>query len=708
MERFMSVVSPSVTSYEVRGDIGIIWINNPPVNALSQALRDGIYAAVNAAQDDATKALILICKGRTFIAGADISEFDKAPTEPSFNQVLATIEQSSKPMVAAIHGTALGGGLETALACHYRCAVSTAMVGLPEVKLGLLPGAGGTQRAPRLTGVEAAIKLITSGNPIKAKAAVGLNLIDYIIDGDDLLEGALAYTQQLLADKAPLLKVRDITIDPASFDPAIFDQSRKQLSRRARGQLAPQRIVDCIEAAATTSFDEGLATEGRLFMDLKDGSQSAAMRHMFFAQREANKVKGIVKETVKRPIQSVAIIGGGTMGGGIAMNFANVGIPVTMLEINDEALQRGLGIIDKNYSMTVKKGRLSEEQKHGCMSLISGTTDYQDLATADLVIEAVFENLEIKQQVFAKLDKVCKPGAILASNTSYQDVNAIAAATQRPEDVIGLHFFSPANIMKLLEIVRADKTSDEVIATSMAVAKAIGKVPVLSGVCFGFIGNRMFSEYGRETQLCLIEGASAEQIDRVMEDYGMAMGPLAVSDLAGIDIGYKVREGLSEEEKGDPRSFCVADALVEQGRLGQKTGAGFYQYDAQTRARISDPEVSALIEAKAAEYNVSRRDFSDEEIRDRLLLPLINEGAKILQEGIAQRSGDIDVVYVFGYGFPVYHGGPMQYADHLGLETVYQKLNALHQQSGEDYWQPADLIKTLAETGSSFAKWSQE
>ena len=698
----------SVVSYEISGDIGIIWINNPPVNALSQALRDGIFGAVKAAQNDATKALLLICQGRTFIAGADISEFGKAPTEPSFNEVLETIELSSKPVIAAIHGTALGGGLETALACHYRCAVKSAMVGLPEVKLGLLPGAGGTQRVPRLTGVEAAIKLITSGTPIKAKAAVGLNLIDHIIDGDDLLEGALAYAEQLIASHAPLLRARDKSIDAASFDAGIFDSSRQQLSLRARGQLAPQRIVDCIEAAATLPFDQGLATEQRHFAECIESSQSAAMRHMFFAQREANKIKGLGKETAKRPIQSVAIIGGGTMGGGIAMNFANVGIPVTMLEINDEALQRGLGIIDKNYSMTVKKGKLSEEQKQGCLSLINGTTDYQDLANADLVIEAVFENLEIKQQVFATLDKVCKPGAILATNTSYQDVNAIAAATQRPEDVIGLHFFSPANIMKLLEIVRAEKTSDEVIATSMAVAKAIGKVPVLSGVCFGFIGNRMLSQYGREAQLCLIEGASAEQIDRVMENYGMAMGPLAVTDLAGIDIGYKVREGLSDEEKGDPRSYCIADALVEQGRLGQKSGAGFYQYDPQTRARISDPEVDALIAAQAAKYGISRRDFSDEEILDRLLLPLINEGAKILQEGIAQRPGDIDVVYVFGYGFPVYHGGPMHYADHIGLETVYKKLSAFQQQSGEDYWQPSDLIKTLAESGSSFAKWSQE
>ncbi len=698
----------SVVSYEIQGDIGIIWIDNPPVNALSQALREGIHGAITGAQNDNCKALLLICSGRTFIAGADISEFGKPATKPAFNEILETIELSSKPVIAAIHGTALGGGLETALACHYRCAVKSAMVGLPEVKLGLLPGAGGTQRVPRLTGVEAAIALMTSGTPIKAQAAIGLNLIDHIIDGDDLLEGALAYAQQLIADNAPLRRVRDINIDTASFKADIFDGSRQQLSRRAKGQMAPQRIVDCIEAAATLPFDEGLAAEQRHFKDCIESSQSAAMRQLFFAQREATKIKGLGKETAKRPIQSVAIIGGGTMGGGIAMNFANVGIPVTMLEINDEALQRGLGIIDKNYSVTVKKGKLSEEQKQGCLSLISGTTDYQDLANADLVIEAVFENLEIKQQVFATLDKVCKPGAILATNTSYQDVNAIAAATQRPEDVIGLHFFSPANIMKLLEIVRAEKTSDEVIATSMAVAKAIGKVPVLSGVCFGFIGNRMLSQYGREAQLCLIEGASAEQIDRVMENYGMAMGPLAVSDLAGIDIGYKVRESLSDDEKGDPRSYCIADALVEQGRLGQKSGAGFYQYDPQTRARISDPDVVALIAAQAVKYGVSRRDFSDEEILDRLLLPLINEGAKILQEGIAQRPGDIDVVYVFGYGFPVYHGGPMHYADHIGLETVYKKLSAFQQQSGEDYWQPAELIKTLAESGSSFAKWSQE
>ena len=477
----------SVVSYEMQGDIGIIWIDNPPVNALSQALRDGIYDAVTAAQDDHSKALLLICRGRTFIAGADISEFGKPLTGRDFNQVLECIEHSAKPIIAAIHGTALGGGLETALACHYRCALPSAMVGLPEVHLGLLPGAGGTQRVPRLIGVEAAIKMITSGAPIKAAAALEAKLIDHMVDGDDLLAGALAYAEQLIANAEPLLRVRDITIDSASFDAAIFDLSRKQLSRQARGQVAPQRIVDCIEAAATMPFDQGLAIEQGHFLDCMASSQSAAMRHIFFAQREANKIKDLPKETSKRHIQSVAIIGGGTMGGGIAMNFANAGVPVTMLEINDQALQRGLAIVDKNYTATVKKGKLSEAKKQRCMDLITGTTNYQDLANVDLVIEAVFENLDIKKQVFAKLDEVCKPGAILATNTSYQDVNAIAAATQRPEDVIGLHFFSTANIMKLLEIVRADKTSDEVIATSMVVAKAIGKVPVLSGVCFGLL-----------------------------------------------------------------------------------------------------------------------------------------------------------------------------------------------------------------------------
>jgi 3-hydroxyacyl-CoA dehydrogenase len=698
----------SVVDYQVHEQIGIIWINNPPVNALSSELRNGIHQAVLNAQSDATKALLLICKGRTFIAGADISEFDKPATKPSFNDILGTIESSSKPVIAAIHGTALGGGLETALACHYRCAVGSAMVGLPEVKLGLLPGAGGTQRVPRLIGIEAAIKMITGGNPIPAAAALSAKLIDHVIDGDDLLQGALAYTEQLIADNAPLKRVRDITIDPSSIPAGTFDTIRAQFAVQARGLIAPQQIINCIEAAATLPFDEGLAAEQRFFHECMVSSQSAAMRHMFFAQREANKIKGLPKDTPQRPIKSVAIIGGGTMGGGIAMNFASIGIPVTLLEINPEALQRGLGIVEKNYSNSVKKGKLSDAKKQACMDLISGTTDYQDLAHVDLVIEAVFENLAIKQQVFSQLDKVCKPGAILATNTSYQNIDQIAAATQRPQDVIGLHFFSPANIMKLLEIVRADKTADDVIATAMQLAKTIGKVPVLARVCDGFIGNRMFSEYSREAQLCLIEGSTPEQIDTVMQDFGMAMGPIAVGDLAGIDIGYKVREVLSDEQKGNPASYCIADALVEMGRLGQKTGAGYYKYDAQTRARTNDPEVMALVGSMAVAHNITRREFSDAELVLRLILPLINEGAKILEEGIAQRPGDIDVVYVFGYGFPVYRGGPMQYADELGLASVYEQLTRLHQETGEASWQPATLIKTLAETGSSFAQWANE
>ena len=698
----------SVVDYQVHEQMGIIWINNPPVNALSSELRNGIQQAVLNAQSDATNALLLICKGRTFIAGADISEFDKPATKPSFNDILGTIESSSKPVIAAIHGTALGGGLETALACHYRCAVGSAMVGLPEVKLGLLPGAGGTQRVPRLIGIEAAIKMITGGNPIPAAAALSAKLIDHVIDGDDLLQGALAYTEQLIADNAPLKRVRDITIDPSSIPAGTFDTIRAQFAVQARGLIAPQQIINCIEAAATLPFDEGLAAEQRFFHECMVSSQSAAMRHMFFAQREANKIKGLPKDTPQRPIKSVAIIGGGTMGGGIAMNFASIGIPVTLLEINPEALQRGLGIVEKNYSNSVKKGKLSDAKKQACMDLISGTTDYQDLAHVDLVIEAVFENLAIKQQVFSQLDKVCKPGAILATNTSYQNIDQIAAATQRPQDVIGLHFFSPANIMKLLEIVRADKTADDVIATAMQLAKTIGKVPVLARVCDGFIGNRMFSEYSREAQLCLIEGSTPEQIDTVMQDFGMAMGPIAVGDLAGIDIGYKVREVLSDEQKGNPASYCIADALVEMGRLGQKTGAGYYKYDAQTRARTNDPEVMALVESMAVAHNITRREFSDAELVLRLILPLINEGAKILEEGIAQRPGDIDVVYVFGYGFPVYRGGPMQYADELGLASVYEQLTRLHQETGEASWQPATLIKTLAETGSSFAQWANE
>jgi 3-hydroxyacyl-CoA dehydrogenase len=695
----------SVVSYQLEGDIGVIRLNNPPVNALSHALRSGIQDAVTQAQDDASLALVLMCEGRTFIAGADISEFGKPPMLPSLPELLIVLEASKKPIIAAIHGTALGGGLETALACHYRCALPSAQVGLPEVKLGLLPGAGGTQRVPRLTGVKAALDLMTTGAPIAAAQALNIGLIDKVVEGD-LLSAALDFANEVIAQGAELKRVSDLEVGKTTASAEFFAEYRKTLSKRLRGQEAPHRIVECIEAALNTPFDEGLKVERRLFVECMQSSQSAALQHMFFAERMSSKVKNLPKDTQLKDIKRVGIIGGGLMGGGIAMNFVNVGIPVTLLEISQEALQRGKDLIAKNYAMTVSKGKLTVELATQRQDMITGTTDYNDLADMDLVIEAVFENLEIKKQVFAKLDNVCKQGAILASNTSYQDVNLIAQSTSRPQDVIGLHFFSPANVMKLLEIVRGDETSDEVVATSMAIAKSIKKVPALSRVCYGFIGNRMLRHYAREAQLCLLEGSTPQNIDAVMQKFGMAMGPLAVGDLAGIDIGYKAREGLTDEQKGDVRTYCIADALYEMGRLGQKTGAGYYQYDPDTRQRSVDPVVMEVIEAQAKKRGVERKVISDKTILDRLTFALINEGFKILEEGIAQRPSDIDVVYAFGYGFPAYRGGPMFYADTIGLEKIYHTVCEFADTYGEELWQPAALLKQLVEEGKTLTQWA--
>jgi 3-hydroxyacyl-CoA dehydrogenase len=699
----------SVVSYQLEGDIGVIRLNNPPVNALSHALRSGIQDAVTQAQDDASLALVLMCEGRTFIAGADISEFGKPPISPSLSDLLIVIEASKKPIIAAIHGTALGGGLETALACHYRCALPSAQVGLPEVKLGLLPGAGGTQRVPRLTGVKAALDLMTTGAPIAAAQALNIGLIDKVVEGD-LLSAALDFANEVIEQGAELKRVRDLEVDKtatsAEYFAELFTDYRKTLSKRFRGQEAPHRIVECIEGALNTPFDEGLKVERRLFVECMQSSQSAALQHMFFAQRMSSKVKDLPKDTQLKDIKRVGIIGGGLMGGGIAMNFVNVGIPVTLLEISQEALQRGKDLIAKNYAMTVSKGKLTVELATQRQDMITGTTDYHDLADMDLVIEAVFENLDIKKQVFAKLDNVCKQGAILASNTSYQDVNLIAQSTSRPQDVIGLHFFSPANVMKLLEIVRGDETSNEVVATSMAIAKSIKKVPALSRVCYGFIGNRMLRHYAREAQLCLLEGSTPQDIDAVMQNFGMAMGPLAVGDLAGIDIGYKAREGLTDEQKGDVRTYCIADALYEMGRLGQKTGAGYYQYDPDTRQRSVDPVVLEVIEAQAKKRGVERKVISDKTILERLTFALINEGFKILEEGIAQRPSDIDVVYAFGYGFPAYRGGPMFYADTIGLEKIYHTICEFADTYGEEFWQPAALLKQLVEEGKTLTQWA--
>ena len=693
----------SSVRYELVDGIGVITVDNPPVNALSHAVRQGIHDALAAAQQDTSIAVLIVCEGRTFIAGADITEFGKPPKEPHLPDLCNSIEASSKLVVAAVHGTALGGGLEVALACHYRCAVQGARVGFPEVKLGLLPGAGGTQRLPRLIGAGAALDLMTSGNPVDAAQAANLGLIDHIVDGD-LGDAALAWCGELAAKDVQRRRTSELAVE--SVPDGMLDAYRATLARRARGQIAPQKIVDCVEASLTLPFTEGLRIERENFIECLQSPQSAALRHMFFAEREAARVQGLSKDTPLRDVNRVGVIGAGTMGSGIAMNFANAGMQVALLEVSDEALGKGLGIIDRNYQGGVKRGKMSEEQALEYRGRITGTTDYESLSDADLVIEAVFENLELKQEVFGKLDAVCRQGAILATNTSYQNVDRIAAATKRPQDVIGLHFFSPAHIMKLLEVVRAEKTADDVLATCMALAKKIRKTPVVSGVCYGFIGNRMLGHYAREAQLCVIEGATPEQVDAVMEEWGMAMGPLAVFDLAGLDVGFKARQGLPEAERGDPRAFRVADALVEMNRLGQKTGAGFYRYDPDTRKRSSDPEVLTLIEREAAELGVTRGDIDADEIVDRLLFALVNEGMNILDDGIAQRPGDIDVVYVYGYGFPAWRGGPMHYADSVGLANVLERVREFEQRFGSENWTPAPLLEKLVSNGNTLAEWA--
>lgn len=691
--------------YEVIGNVGIVSINNPPVNALSHSVRAGIQASLRAALADTTKAILIVCEGRTFIAGADIKEFGKAPQAPFLPDLLDEIEAATKPVVAAIHGTALGGGFELCLASHYRCSTETARVGLPEVKLGLLPGAGGTQRVPRLAGIRAALELITSGKPIAAKAAVTLGLVDRVVEGD-LKTAALAYAEELLAQGAACRRTGELAAPDA--DTASCAEFRTMLAKRARGQIAPQRIVDCIEASSQQTFAEGKQTERVAFLELLAGSQSAGMRQLFFAEREAGKVSGISKKTPLRDINAVAVVGAGTMGSGIAMNFANAGLPVTLLELNDVALDRGLDAIARNYAGGVKRGKMTETEAAVTRELVQGTTDYADLADADLVIEAVFEDLGLKQDIFGKLDEVCKRGAILATNTSYQDVNKIAAVTRRPADVIGLHFFSPAHIMKLLEVVRAEKTADDVLATCMLMAKKIRKVPVVSGVCYGFIGNRMLQHYGREAQLCLIEGATPASIDTAMQQWGMAMGPMRVFDLAGLDIGYKARQGLPPEERGDPRAYRIPDALVELGRLGQKSGAGFYTYDKASRAHEFDDVSRTIIEHAAESLDIERRDIDAGEIVDRLIFALINEGLRIVEEGITQRPSDVDVVYVYGYGFPAYRGGPMHYADEVGLSAVHERVTEFRDRFGADNWTPAPLLEQLVKDGRTLAEWAAQ
>jgi 3-hydroxyacyl-CoA dehydrogenase len=571
---------------------------------------------------------------------------------------------------------------------------------LPEVKLGLLPGAGGTQRTPRLAGIATAIDLMTSGNPIPAEAALQKGLIDHVAR-DNLAEDAIAYAKQLVADQAPKRQASAITLTLNESDRELISKARSNLAKKTRGESAPQRIIDCIEASAELDFDAGLKRERELFMACMEDPQSAALRHMFFAERAAAKIDSIDTSVEPAQVQRVGIIGAGTMGGGIAMCFAQTGIQVTLIDMSDEAVTAGISKIKTNYDISVKRGRLSEDQVEAIMSQIKPSSHFEDLADADMVIEAVFENLAVKKEVFARLDTICKADAVLASNTSYQSIDDIAAATSRPESVLGMHFFSPANVMKLLEVVKGDKSNDRVIATAMAVSKQIGKTSVLSGMCYGFIGNRMLRPYAREAALCMMEGASPAQIDAAMEQWGMAMGPLAVGDLAGLDIGYKAREQLTDEQKGDPASYCVADRLVEAGRLGQKSGAGYYRYDPETRQRMADPDVDAIIDSCREELGIVARTISDEEIVDRLILALANEGARILDEGIAQRASDIDVVYCYGYGFPRHRGGPMHYVQARGLTWAVERMTEFQQTLNQDNWSIAPLIASNAERGEA-------
>ena len=689
----MTEITPAV-SLEKKDELGILAIDNPPVNALGVDVRKGLFDGVAmAVKDDGIKAVIIICRGRTFCAGADIREFGKPMQAPFLPDVLDAIENAPKPIIAAVHGTAFGGGLETALASHFRIAVKSASFGLPEVKLGLLPGAGGTQRLPRVTGVEKALEMITSGNPIGAEEALRVGLIDEIA-GDDLEAHAIAFAKKVLAENRPIVKVSELddNIAPARENPAVFDDFRKKNARKFRGFEAPEACIKAVEAAVSKPFREGIANERELFNQLMNGSQSAAQRHYFFAERQVAKIPDIPKDTPVHDIRKVGIIGAGTMGGGIAMNFVNAGIPVTLVEQKQDFLDRGIGVIRSNYEITASKGKMSADDVEKRMGMIRGTVSMEDFSDVDLVIEAVYESMDLKKEIFKKLDSICKDGAILATNTSYLDVNEIAAQTRRPAYVLGLHFFSPANVMRLLEIVRAEKTSKEVLATALVIAKKIKKIAVVVGVCYGFAGNRMFAKRKQQAEQLILEGAMPAQVDRVIYDFGFPMGPFALADLIGIDLGW---------DRDNSAGRTLQEVLCEMGRFGQKSGAGFYKYEKGTRAPIPDPEIDQLIIDFSKKQGIERKEITDEEILERCIYPIINEGAKILEEKIAVRPSDLDVIWVNGYGWPVYRGGPMFYADLVGLDKIVDALKTYEAKLGEDF-KPAALLEQLVRDGKKF------
>jgi 3-hydroxyacyl-CoA dehydrogenase len=696
------------TLYEVHGSVALITLNNPPVNGLGYATRLSITDNIQKANDDeAVKSIVITGAGKAFSGGADIKEFGspKAMQEPNLLSVILTIENSSKPVVAAIHSVCMGGGLELALGCHYRIAAPGCSVALPEVKLGLVPGAGGTQRLPRALGVEPALNMIVSGEPVKSELLAqipGQKLFDRMASSlETLADEAFAFAQAI-ADIRPLPLVRNLPCKHRNGD-AYFQFARNMVKGMAKNFPAPLKCVDAVEAATKQKFEDGMRFERDLFINLMWTPESRALRHIFMAERAASKIPDVPADTPKRDIQSIAVIGAGTMGGGIAMNFLNAGIPVKMLEMKQEALDRGLATIRKNYESQVKKGKLKQDKYEQRMGLLSTTLSYDDLSGADMVIEAVFEEMGVKEKVFTELDRVMKPGAILASNTSTLDLNQIASFTKRPEDVVGLHFFSPANIMKLLEVVRGEKTAKDVMATVMAVAKKIRKTAVVSGVCDGFIGNRMIEQYGRQGGFLLDEGCTPEQVDKAIEKFGFAMGPFRMGDLAGNDIGWAIRK-RRYQEKPDMKYSKTADLLCEKGRFGQKTGAGWYDYVAGKRDAIQNAEVVKMIEDHRASLGITPRKISDEEIVQRLVYSLVNEGAHILEEGIASKASDIDMVYLMGYGFPIYRGGPMLYADQVGLFNVVQAMNRFAKNPLDDanFWKPAPLLARLAAEGKTF------
>lgn len=701
---------PNLVRSERIDSVAVITLDNPPVNAMSLELRTGLRDALaSATAEPAVRAIVLAGAGRLFSGGADIKEFDTGVSNepPTLPDLIALVEESPKPVVAALHGTAVGGGCELPLGCHARVAAPGTQIGLPEVTLGLVPGAGGTQRLPRLIGVKAALDAIVSGTFLAAERAYALGLVDALSGPEESVVQAAARVARRLADAgSPPTKTRerDEKLAEAREAPGLFAEYRAETARRARGFEAPQACIDCVEAAVTRPFAEGLAFERETFQRLRTSLQSKAQRHAFFAEREARKVRGVGPDTRELPVERAAVLGCGTMGGGIAMCFANAGIPVVVTESDREALERGMQTIRRNYESTVSKGRLTREEAERRIGLIQPTLEFERVRDADIVIEAVFEDMALKKDIFRRLDRLCRTEAILATNTSSLDVNEIAGVTSRPEQVVGTHFFSPANVMKLLEIVRGAKTSPEVLATTLALAKRLGKVGVVVGVCDSFAANRMLYPYTRQAQFLLEEGALPEQVDRVIYEFGFPMGPFAVADLAGIDVGYKVRMHREATRPKHLRYSALADKLYEMGRYGQKTGKGWYRYEQGSRTPVPDPEVTELIVRTSKELGIQRREISDEEILQRCLYPLVNEGAKILEEGIAERSSDLDVIWLHGYGFPRYRGGPMFWADSLGLDHVYGVMKRFHE-IHRDWLEPAPLLERLAREGGTFSSW---